>query len=108
MVVHVDVQEHDDKKPLENPGGEEFMKRLGGGGGLPFIAFLDDRGAMLANSNAPAKLEAGKGGYKGGNIGHPDAPEEVDWFMEMLSKGAAGMTPEERGTIENRLRHQKK
>jgi len=84
------------------------MKRLDGPGGLPFFAFLDEHGATIVNSNAPAKLQAGKGGFKGGNIGHPNAPEEVDWFMVMLSKAAPAMTAEERGTIEDWLRHQKK
>jgi hypothetical protein len=97
------VLEHGDKKSLDTPGGEELMKRLGGTGGLPFYAFQDGQGATIINSNAP-----GKDGKPGENIGHPDKPEEVDWFMAMLAKAAPAMTAEERGTIEDRLRHQKK
>jgi hypothetical protein len=97
------VQEHDDKKPLNSPGGEEMMKRLGGPAGLPFFAFLNEQGGMIVNSMAP-----GKDGKKAENIGHPDAPQEVDWFMEMLGKAAPAMTAAQRDTIENWLRHQKK
>ena len=109
MLAHVTIQEHGPKEPLNNRGGDDLFKKLGGGpGGIPFYAFLDERGEMIVNANAPAKLEAGNGGYKGGNIGHPDKPEEVDWFMVMLSKGAPGMTADERANIEHWLRNQKK
>ena len=109
MTAHVTIQEHGPQEALNSPGGDELFKKLGGGsGGIPFFAFLNEQGDMIVNSIAPGKLEAGNGGYKGGNIGHPDKPEEVDWFMVMLSKGAPGMTAEERGTIEHWLRNQKK
>ena len=104
--MKVAIQENGPKQSLNTPGGDDLFKKLGGGpGGIPFYAFLNERGEMIVNANAPAKLE---GGYKGGNIGHPDKPEEVDWFMVMLSKGAPGMTAEERETIEHWLRNQKK
>jgi hypothetical protein len=101
--VHITVLERSEKTPLNSPGGEELMKRLGGGGVLPFYAFLDDRGGMIVNSIAPAK-----DGKKGGDIGHPDAPHEVDWFMEMLGKAVPAMTAAQRDTVETWLRHQKK
>ena len=98
VIARVDVQEHDQKKELNTPGGEALMKTLGGTGGLPFFAFQNSDGSVIVTSNAP----------KGGNIGHPSAPEEVDWFMEMLQKAVPQMTSQERGTLENWLRHQKK
>jgi len=79
------------------------MKSLGGPSGLPYFAFLDSDGKMLVNS-----LEPPNGANKGGNIGHPFQPHEVDWFMVMLSKGAPEMTGEERATLEKFLRAQKK
>ena len=97
----MDVQEHDDKKALNTPGGEELLKRLGGDSGVPFLVFLDPQGQMIVNSIAPAK-----DGKKGGNIGHPVAPWEIDYFMTMLARAAPRMTAEERGTIEKKLRSQ--
>lgn len=97
------MQEHDDKKSLNTPGGDELCKRLGGPSGLPFSAFVDSQGALIVNS-----LAIKKDGKQGGNIGHPDSPEEVDWFMTMLAKAAPSMTQEESAVIENALRHQKK
>jgi len=94
------VQEQGQKKSLNSPGGDELLKRVGGPEGLPFFAFLDSAGAMIVNSMEPRE------GKKPVNIGHPDAPHEVDWFMVMLSKAAPGMTPEERATLEHYLRHQ--
>jgi hypothetical protein len=80
-----------------------LVKRLGGPGGLPFHAFLDGQGALIVNSLAP-----GKNGKPGSNIGHPDKPEEVDWFMAMVAKAAPAMTKEESGVLDNYLRHQNK
>ena len=95
--------EHDEKKGLNSPGGDELLKQLGGGGAIPFFAFLDSSGAIIVNSNEP-----GKDGKKPVNIGHPFQPHEIDWFMVMLSKAAPGMTPDERSTLETYLRAQKK
>ena len=101
MTVHLDVQEQAEKKALNTPGADEIYTSLHGSG-LPFLAFLDDRGAPLVSSLAP-----GKDGKPPSNIGHPYEPEEVDWFLVMLGKAAPGMTPDETATIERWLRHQK-
>ena len=98
MVVHVTVEEQGAKKSLNNPGGDELMKSVGGSSSLPHFAFLDSDGTMIVNSNEPGK----------GDIGHPYEPHEVDWFMTMLARGAPRMTPEEKGVIETYLRGQKK
>jgi hypothetical protein len=95
------VQESKEKKDLNSPGGEELMKAVGGPQGLPFLAFLDCHGDVIVNS-----MEPGKDGKKPANIGHPNQPHEVDWFMVMLSKGAPNMATEERATLEYCLRHQ--
>jgi hypothetical protein len=42
--------------------------------GLPWLAFLDADGKCLINSTRE----------KGGNIGHPDKPDEVEYFKTML------------------------
>jgi len=102
VVAHVTVQESADKQSLNSPGGEELMKRVGGPAGLPYFAFLDYNGTVLATSMEPPGE-----GRKGGNIGHPYEPHEVDWFLAMLGKAAPSMTAGEMATIEKYLRAQK-
>jgi hypothetical protein len=79
--VTLDVQENGDKKQkVENPGGVEYMKDLGGEhSGLPFYAFLDEKGKKVADSNVMPKAQ---------NIGYPAAPEEIQAFMELIHKTA--------------------
>ena len=101
--MHVTVEEHEGKKDLNTPGGAELWKRVGGPSGLPYFAFLDSKGDVLTTSVEPPKN--GKGG---GNIGHPNQPHEVDWFMVMLGKAVPRMSAEETATIEKYLRAQKK
>ena len=103
MLAHVTVQEHGDKQGANTPGGNELYKRLGGSDGIPFFAFLDPQGGTIVNSIRPKDPD----GKHGGNIGHPVQPYEIDYFMTMLAKAAPHMTPEERSTIEKKLRSQK-
>ncbi len=104
--VYFTVQEREEKKALDTPGGDEVMKEWGGASaGLPFFAFLDAKANLIVNTlnaNRP-----GKDG-KGENIGHPSEPYEVDWFMTMLEKAVPAMAPGERATLERYLRNQKK
>ena len=102
MTVHCTVLEGEAKESLHTPGGDEFLKSVGGPDGLPFLAFLDEKGALIVNSQRPA----GQG--KKENIGHPYQPEEVDWFLTMVAKAAPRMTSAETGTLEKWLRNQPK
>jgi hypothetical protein len=102
VTVHCTVQESQPKKALETPGGEELLKALGGPSGLPFFAFLDEKGTPIVNS-----LRPGENGKPAENIGHPDKPEEVDWFLAMVGKAAPRISREEAGTLEKWLRNQK-
>jgi hypothetical protein len=81
VLVKLDVQESEEKRAaLENPGGVEVMKELGGEkSGIPFYAFVDEKGKKLADSNAMPK---------GLNIGCPDTPEEIEAFMGLIQKTA--------------------
>jgi hypothetical protein len=98
------VQEHDDKKSLNTPGGEDVMARLGGKeAGLPFFAFLDTRGDAIATS-----MHTVAGKPKPENIGHPMEPGEVDWFLVMVKKAAPAILPGEARILETWLRNQKK
>jgi hypothetical protein len=102
--VWLTVQEQEAKASLNHPGGQEVMNRVGGDkAGLPFFAFLDEKGALIVNSLRPGGAKG-----EGENIGHPIKPEEVDWFMIMVKKTAPGISQEEAGVLERWLRSQKR
>jgi len=87
-VTKLVVMERGEKASLNNAGGEEVMAQLGGkDAGLPFIAFLDAKGSLIVNGRKPV---AGKA--EGDNIGHPFQPQEIEWFMTMLTKAAPAMS----------------
>ncbi len=91
VIVRLDVLERGEKKALENPGGGEYLKELGGEkSGIPFYAFLNPNGEKLADSNVmPGN----------GNIGFPGAKEEAAAFAELLKSTAPRMTPEELNVV---------
>jgi hypothetical protein len=75
------------------------LRRLGGEDqGLPFFAFLDEKGELIVNSRRDGR----------GNIGHPFAPDEIGWFMKMLRKAAPTMGAAELRTVEDWLKGQKR
>ena len=95
IVVNFVVQERDDKKPLENPGGQDVMDTWGGAkSGLPFYVFLDAAGKKMANSNAMPD---------GGNIGFPGTAKELAAFLGLVDKTAPRMSKGERGKIASYL-----
>jgi len=104
VIARIDVQERGDKASQNTPGGEALEVQLGSkSNGLPFFAFLDEHGELIANSNRPVP-----GKPDGENIGHPMAPEEVDHFMWMLRKTVPALSPADAQVIENYLRNQKR
>ena len=98
VATHITVEEREEKKSSNTPGGDELEKRLGGPAGLPFYAFLNERGELIVNSLA-------KGGD---NIGYPFEADEVDAFMQMLQKAAPRMSPKEQSVLQAWLKEQKK
>jgi thiol:disulfide interchange protein len=95
IVVNLVVQERDDKKPLENPGGQDMMDMWGGAkSGLPFYVFLDGSGKKVANSNAMPD---------GGNIGFPGTAKEVGAFLGLLDKTAPRVSKGDRAKIASYL-----
>lgn len=78
VITRIDVLERGTKvDSLENPGGKEFLKKIGGEkSGLPFFVFFDKKGKQIADSKI----------IKGENIGYPGAPEEIDAFVALLKK----------------------
>lgn len=77
VVAHIVLQESAKNKSLENPGGDEILKKFKGEkSGLPYFVILDPKGNLLADSNDA----------KGQNLGCPASPEEVAVFTEKLKK----------------------
>lgn len=79
VTAHLTVKESPKNKDLENPGGEDILKKYKGEqAGLPFWVILDAKGTVLADSfNA-----------KGENLGCPSTPEEVTEFLAKLKKSS--------------------
>jgi thiol-disulfide isomerase/thioredoxin len=91
VTVDLVTQEVPAKQALENPGSQALMAAMGGAGsGLPFFFVLDSTGKKTGDSN----IMPG-----GGNVGHPDLPEEVAAFDQFLIRTAPRMTPAERTRI---------
>lgn len=92
IITHLDVQERGDKiKELENPGGNEVMKNLGGEkSGLPFYVFLDAASKKLADSNVMPENQ---------NIGYPGSDEEIAAFGKLLKTSAKHMGEKQFATV---------
>jgi thioredoxin-related protein len=97
--VKLVVHEREDKKDLENPGAEAVLKELGGPAGLPYHAFLDEKGNLIVNARRTPI---------GNNIGHPVREDEIAWFLEMVEKAAPKITRAELKAMKDWLEHQKK
>lgn len=99
-IVHLDVMEQPDKEKLENPGGEDVLKKYGGeGAGLPWMFVADKSGKKL--------IDSFRDGNKKQNIGCPWEPDEVKWFMTMFEKTANHAKADERASLEADLLKQK-
>lgn len=122
VFAHLDVLEEEAKKNLENAGGREYMNKWKGSeAGLPFFLILSPDGKVVVDSlrpsNFPPKTNVNPpnpdprpavGMGKPQNTGHPMAPEEVAWFMEMMYRGSTHMTDGDWAKIETWLKNQKK
>lgn len=97
VVAHLDVLERGEKiAQLENPGGKEFMVKLGGEkSGLPFYAFLNSEGKLIVNSNVMDKES---------NIGYPGSEEEIAAFANLLKKSSEKLSEEQLGKIVDYLK----
>ena len=98
VTVKLVLMENDKNKALENPGAGEWFLRLGGPDALPFHAFMDARGALIVNCRRPTGRGTGK------NIGYPDQPEEVEWFLKMIQKAAPKISQGELATLRRALK----
>jgi len=77
-----------DAKHANTPGGVAFENSVGGeDAGWPFLVILNPSGKPIVDSDRPdAKAKSGRS-----NIGYPVAPEEIDWFVEMLRRSAPSL-----------------
>ena len=85
-----------DRKHSDTPGGVAFENSVGGkDAGWPFLVILNAEGRPVIDSDRPdPKAKTGKD-----NIGYPVAPEEIDWFDEMLRRGAPALHAEDRAEV---------
>lgn len=91
--VKLVVSENADQKALENAGADALLTKFGGPSGLPFSAFLDEKGALIVNSKRD-----------GQNIGYPGEPSEIDYFLQMMKKAAPHIKESDIKPIEAALR----
>jgi thiol-disulfide isomerase/thioredoxin len=86
-----------DAKHANTPGGVAYEASVGGGeAGWPFMVMLDPNGKPMVDSNRPdRKSKTGKN-----NTGYPDAGEEVDWFVEMLRRGAPSLSQQDLASVQ--------
>ena len=96
VIVHLTVQESDDKTQLENPGAEQLLAREGAGkSGVPVFMFFDQAGKKIADSLALPNRA---------NIGYPASPEEIQAFGGILEKTTPRMTAVQRASIMDYLK----
>jgi thiol-disulfide isomerase/thioredoxin len=91
--VKLDVEERDAKKDLENAGGADWEKKLGGPVGLPYYVFLSANGDPIINSK-----------LNGANIGYPGEPNEIDYFIQMIKAAAPNVSAADVALIESTLK----
>ena len=100
VVTRLSVAEQYGGNPkLNTPGGDKLFSRFGGpGNNVPFVVLLDHKGELIVNSNRPISED------KLDNIGYPDQPLEILWFMTMLKKAAPVMSDSEVQTVTDWLK----
>ncbi len=90
VIERIDVGERpNDPKHSDTPGGVRLRGALGAvqEPGFPFIVITDAQGSPLATSYRNGKPDD--------NIGYPVLPQEIDWYIEMLKRGAPALSAED-------------
>ncbi len=99
VVVRIDVGERaNDSSHHDTPGGFQLRGSLIGKRepSYPILVITDADGKPLIDSFRNGKADA--------NIGYPDLPEEIDWYMVMLKRTAPSLTPDEMETTRQWLK----
>jgi thiol-disulfide isomerase/thioredoxin len=87
----------------DTPGSDLLIAKYGGISptgmvGLPFIAIVDAKAKLLANSAATTKSKPGSN-----DAGFPTDPDEIKSFLFMIQKGSPAITTEELHKLEDGL-----
>lgn len=92
----MDTGEHpNDHRHANTPGAVDFENSIGGkDAGWPFLVILDSSGKPIVDSYRPNRKSK-----SGDNIGYPVLPQEVDWFVEMLRRGAPSLSRNELASV---------
>lgn len=100
VFAYMDSGEHPgDTRHANTPGAVEYENSIGGkDAGWPFLVVLSPAGKVIVNSFRPDSKSK-----KGDNIGYPELPQEVDWFMIMLKRGAPLLSPQELASVHDWL-----
>jgi thiol-disulfide isomerase/thioredoxin len=95
IVTRLTVAEQYGGNPkLNTPGGDKLFTQFGGpGNSVPFLVLLNSKADLVTNSNRPI------GNDKIDNIGYPDEPLEILWFVSMLKQAAPEMSDTEEQTL---------
>lgn len=84
-----------DLQHADTPGGVAFEDSIGGkNAGWPFLVILSANGKPIVDSDRPdpkSKI--------GDNIGYPVLPQEVNWFIVMLRRGAPTISRHELASV---------
>lgn len=84
-----------DTRHANTPGAVEFENSIGGkDAGWPFLVILNSEGKPIVNSYRPDPKSK-----TGDNIGYPVLPQEVDWFIVMLRRGAPSLSRQDLGSV---------
>jgi thiol-disulfide isomerase/thioredoxin len=89
-----------DTRHANTPGGLEYEASIGGkNAGWPYLIVLDADGKPIVDSFRPDP--SSKTGKR--NTGYPDAPEEIDWFVEMLRRASPSLSPQDLASVHSWL-----
>lgn len=100
VIARMSVLEEKGKRPeLNTPGGNQILEKLANRQSVPYFVFEDHEGKILVTSDRPVS-----GKPHGANIGYPDSPEEIAWFMTMLKTSVPSLSAGEFQTIDSWLR----
>lgn len=84
-----------DHHHANTPGGVAFENSIGGkNAGWPFLVILNADGKPIVNSDRPDPKSP-----TGDNIGYPVLPQEVNWFIVMLRRGAPSISPRDLDSV---------
>jgi thioredoxin-related protein len=98
VIQRFDVGERPGSGHSDTPGAVALRSTLGGvrEPGFPFIVMTGEDGNPIVNSY--------RNGDTNANVGYPAAPEEIDWYIEMLKRAAPTLSPNDLAATRDWLR----